>query len=136
MKPTIVGVDLAKSVFEVAVSRRAGKVTERKRLSRSAFEKFFRHLPPATVLLEACGSAHHWARKLHSFGHEVGPDTLLARLHELIEDADSALPDPMRGILGDPLRLAERHRKRGGTGGRLSAADYRRDDGLRGDVGE
>lgn len=71
MKPTTVAVDLAKSVFEVAVSRRAGRVFERKRLSRAAFTLYFRNLQPATVLMEACGSAHHWARELRSFGHDV-----------------------------------------------------------------
>jgi transposase len=71
MKPTTVAVDLAKNVFEVAVSRRAGKVSERKRLCRTAFALYFRKLQPATVLMEACGSAHHWAREFRSFGHDV-----------------------------------------------------------------
>jgi transposase len=66
-----VAVDLAKSVFEVAVSDRPGHVRERRRLSRSRFMPFFAELRPATVLLEACGSSHHWGRRLENLGHTV-----------------------------------------------------------------
>jgi len=68
--PTI-AVDLAKNVFEIAVSRRVGKVHERKRLPRSQFLSFFADREASLVLLEACGSAHYWARKLESLGHRV-----------------------------------------------------------------
>ncbi|MFN7941120.1 MAG: IS110 family transposase [Thermoanaerobaculia bacterium] len=70
-KDTTVAVDLAKSVFEVAVSTRPGSVSQRLRLSRSGLVSFFSTLPPATVLLEACGTAHFWARELERFGHRV-----------------------------------------------------------------
>ena len=70
MKPTI-AVDLAKSVFEVAVSQRPGRVEQRRRLSRRRFLPFFAQQPPATVLLEACSSAHFWARQLRDLGHEA-----------------------------------------------------------------
>jgi transposase len=66
-----IGVDLAKSVFEVAVSTTPGRVQERRRLSRAALTSFFAAHPPAEVLLEACGSAHHWGRELQRFGHTV-----------------------------------------------------------------
>lgn len=66
-----IGVDLAKSVFEVAVSTVPGQVHERRRLSRTAVGPFFAHHPPAEVLLEACGSAHHWGRELQRLGHTV-----------------------------------------------------------------
>ena len=62
MEHTTIAVDLAKSVFQVAVSHRPGRVDEERRLSRDRFLKFFAQHPPATVVLEACGSAHHWAR--------------------------------------------------------------------------
>ena len=71
MEQTIIAVDLAKSVFQVAVSHRPGRVDEERRLSRDRFLTFFAHQPPATVLLEACGSAHYWARQLQPFGHAV-----------------------------------------------------------------
>ncbi len=69
MQSTIIAVDLAKNVLEVAVSRRTGVVAERHRLSRRRFLPFMGEFQPATVLLEACGSAHHWARKLQTLGH-------------------------------------------------------------------
>jgi transposase len=71
MKHTTIAVDLAKSVFEVAVSPQPGRVSERKRLSRTSFCRFFARRRAATVLLEACGSAHHWARHLEGLGHRV-----------------------------------------------------------------
>jgi len=66
-----IGVDLAKTIFEVAVSRVPGQVAERHRLSRARFPRFFAAQPPADVLLEACGSAHYWGRTLQALGHRV-----------------------------------------------------------------
>ncbi len=71
MKHTTIAVDLAKSVFEIAVSDRPGRVSEQHRLSRGAFLRFFVQRPRATVLMEACGSAHHWAREIRKLGHQV-----------------------------------------------------------------
>lgn len=71
MKHTLVAVDIAKNVFEIAVSKQPGAVTERHRLSRTAFVRFFARRQAATVLLEACGSAHHWGRTLQGQGHQV-----------------------------------------------------------------
>jgi transposase len=71
MNTTQIGVDLAKSVFEVAVSHTPGRVHERHRLSRTGFRRFFATCPPAQVLLEACSSAHHWGRELQALGHDV-----------------------------------------------------------------
>lgn len=71
MNTTTVAVDLAKSVFELAVSDGQGRVIERKRLSREAFRKFFVNRPPCRIVMEACGTAHHWARTFRALGHEV-----------------------------------------------------------------
>jgi len=71
MKHTLIAVDLAKDVFEIAVSKRPGTVAERHRLSRRTLLRFFAQRQPATVLLEACGSAHHWARQFQQQGHRV-----------------------------------------------------------------
>jgi transposase len=71
MKNTTIAVDLAKSVFEIAVSDQPGRVSERHRLARTAFLEFFAMRLPATVLMEACGSAHHWGRQIASLGHRV-----------------------------------------------------------------
>lgn len=66
-----IGVDLAKTVFEVAISETPGVVTSRRRLSRAAFPRFLAGQAPAEVLLEACGSAHHWGREAQRLGHQV-----------------------------------------------------------------
>ena len=58
-EPTI-GLDLAKSVFQVHAVDASGGVVLRRQLRRGALEKFFAQLPPCTVGMEACGSAHHW----------------------------------------------------------------------------
>jgi transposase len=71
MNTTQIAVDLAKSVFEVAVSHQPGRVHERHRLSRTRFQRFFATQAPAEVLLEACSSAHHWGRELQALGHRV-----------------------------------------------------------------
>jgi transposase len=71
MEHTTIAVDLAKSVFQVAISHRPGRVDEERRLSRDRFLAFFAQPPPATIVLEACGSAHYWARQLQPFGHSV-----------------------------------------------------------------
>jgi transposase len=71
MEHTTIAVDLAKSVFQIAISRRPGLVDEEHRLSRERFLTFFAQQPPATIVLEACGSAHHWARQLQPLGHAV-----------------------------------------------------------------
>lgn len=68
---TLVAVDLAKTVFQVAISERPGQVSRRPRLPRSQFLTFFAQLPAATVIMEACGSAHYWARRIEGLGHRV-----------------------------------------------------------------
>ncbi len=61
-----VAIDLAKDVFEIVTEGAA-----RQRLSRVRFRAFVAALPPSRVVLEACGSAHHWAREFRARGHEV-----------------------------------------------------------------
>lgn len=71
MNGTQIAVDLAKSVFQVAVSSTPGRVDEEHRLSRARFERFFAEREPSEVLMEACGTAHHWGRELEALGHTV-----------------------------------------------------------------
>jgi transposase len=71
MNTTHIAVDLAKAVFQIAVSHSPGRVAEDHRLSRARFRSFFLHRPPCHVLMEACGSAHHWGRELGTLGHQV-----------------------------------------------------------------
>jgi transposase len=66
-----IAVDLAKSVFEIAVSRFPGRVCQRHRVARSRFHRFFAQRKAAVVLFEACSSAHFWARQLEELGHKV-----------------------------------------------------------------
>jgi transposase len=68
---SIVGLDLAKNVFQVHAVDASGGVVLRRQLRRGALEKFFAQLPPCTVGIEACGSAHHWARVIGGYGHQV-----------------------------------------------------------------
>lgn len=70
-KDTMIGVDLAKSVFQLHAASMAGQPMFRKKLSRQSFGKFMAQQPPAVVVMEACGSAHYWAREMMRLGHEV-----------------------------------------------------------------
>jgi transposase len=69
MENTTIAVDLTKSVFEVAVSERPGQVHERQRLSRERFQRWLAERAPATIVMEACASVHHWARRAQGCGH-------------------------------------------------------------------
>lgn len=71
MKITTIGVDLAKTVFQVHGVDERGKAVLRKQLRREQMVEFFARLPPCLVGMEACGSAHHWARVLQGQGHSV-----------------------------------------------------------------
>ena len=71
MKVTTVGLDLAKNVFQIHAVDERGKLVVRKQLRRDQMAVFFAKLPPCLVGMEACASAHHWARKLQVFGHTV-----------------------------------------------------------------
>ena len=70
-KISTIGVDLAKNVFQVHGVDASGTVVLRRQLRRGAVEKFFAQLPPCLVGMEACGSAHHWARVIGRYAHEV-----------------------------------------------------------------
>ena len=71
MKITTIGIDLAKNVFQVHGVDERGKMVLRKQLKRKDVTSFFANLPPCLIGMEACGSAHHWARELTKFGHTV-----------------------------------------------------------------
>lgn len=71
MKTIMIGLDLAKSVFQVHGIDDVGQVVLRRRLRRGQVLGFFAKLAPAVVGLEACGGAHYWARQLSALGHEI-----------------------------------------------------------------
>jgi transposase len=68
---SMIGLDIAKYVFEVHGRGASGEVVLRRRLKRAQVGEFFAALPKAVIGMEACGSAHHWARRLERLGHEV-----------------------------------------------------------------
>jgi hypothetical protein len=68
---TTVGLDLAKHVFQVHGVDASGRVVIAKAIRRNKLLEFFASLPPCLVGLEACGSAHHWARELIRLGHDA-----------------------------------------------------------------
>jgi transposase len=66
---TLVAVDLAKTVFQVAFSNHPGQVSKNRRLPRTQFAELLGQLPESTIVMEACGSAHFWARRMQALGH-------------------------------------------------------------------
>lgn len=71
MQITTVGIDLAKNVFQVHSVNEFGKTALKKQIRRDQMATFFVNLPPCLIGMEACGGAHHWARKLQAMGHTV-----------------------------------------------------------------
>jgi transposase len=70
-KFSIVGLDLAKQVFQAHGADSSGAVVLRKRLRRDQVLTFFATLPPCTVAMEACAGGHYWSREIAKFGHIV-----------------------------------------------------------------
>jgi transposase len=68
---TTIGLDIAKSVFQVHGVDAAGQVVIRRQLKRRYVLTFFEKLPPCLVGIEACASSHHWSRELQALGHTV-----------------------------------------------------------------
>lgn len=66
-----IGVDLAKNFFQIHAIEREGAPALSRKLPRKKFLEFFRNIEPTRVGMEACGSAHYWARELRALGHEV-----------------------------------------------------------------
>jgi transposase len=88
-----IGLDIAKSVFQVHGVDDVGTVVIRKRVSRSKMLEFFADLPPCLVGIEACPAAHHWGRELQALGHTVKlmpPSYVKAYLKRSKNDANDA----------------------------------------------
>src|SRR3974377_1573945 len=71
MQVTTIGLDIAKNVFQVHGIDAKEKVVVRKQLRRSQVIAFFKALPPCLIGMEACATAHYWARELRKLGHKV-----------------------------------------------------------------
>jgi transposase len=88
-----IGLDIAKSVFQVHGVDVDGAVVVRKRIGRSKMLEFFADLSPCLIGIEACPSAHHWARELQLLGHTVKlmpPSYVKAYLKRSKNDANDA----------------------------------------------
>jgi hypothetical protein len=88
-----IGLDIAKSVFQIHSVEIDGAVVIRKRVSRAKVLEFLAALPPCLVGIEACPSAHHWSRKLQILGHTVKlmpPSYVKAYLKRSKNDANDA----------------------------------------------
>jgi transposase len=68
---TAIAVDVAKSVFQVGISDRPGRVRKEERLQRAQLLPFLAAQPASTVVMEACGSSQYWARRIEALGHRV-----------------------------------------------------------------
>ena len=68
---SIIGLDLAKNVFQVHGACSDGSVAFRRKLPRAKVLSFFAAQPPCRVAMEACASSHHWGREISALGHEV-----------------------------------------------------------------
>jgi transposase len=71
MQISTIGLDIAKNVFQVHGIDAAEKVVVRKRLRRRQVLEFFKAVPPCLIGMEACATAHYWARELTKLGHRV-----------------------------------------------------------------
>jgi transposase len=90
---SIIGLDIAKSVFQARGVDVDGAMVIRRRVSRAKILEFFAGLPPCLVGIEACPTAHHWSRKLQVFGHTVRlmpPNYVKAYLKRSKNDANDA----------------------------------------------
>lgn len=69
-KDRMIGVDLAKHVFQVHGALMSVQILFRKKLTRQRFEHFMAQHKPCVVVMEACGNSHYWAREMARLGHE------------------------------------------------------------------
>src|SRR6476660_5215635 len=127
-KVSTIGLDIAKSVFQVHGVDVAGAVVIRKRVSRAKVLEYFGELPPCLVGSEACPSAHHWGRELQALGHMVRlipPSYVKAYLKRSKNDANDAAaicearfclgPDPRRALGPTAIPAASTGRTRDRT---------------------
>ncbi len=126
-----VGLDLAKHIFQLHGADSAGAVVFRKKLRRGQVLSFLATLPPCTVAMEACGSAHYWGREIAKLGHTVrliSPayvKPFVKRQKNDAADAEAICEAARRGaglgVPGRDRRLREPHRQ---APARRKAASY------------
>jgi hypothetical protein len=127
---TRVGLDLAKNAFHVHGVAAKGEIVVVRKLTRGRLVRFFADLPPCMVAMEACSSAHHWARQLMAYRARAGADTLTGfqalsvGSHHLVGALDLSLAFWREFLLPSPSRSSGRDRGR--RIGRLSSSARRR----------
>jgi transposase len=125
MESRTIAVDIAKNVFQIAISPRPGKIEKEARVSRAKFLDFMARQKSARVILESCGSAHHWGRELRKLDHDpvllpvrhvapyrVGNKTDRADTHAMLEACrnEQIRPVPIKSI--EQQALISLHRLR------------------------
>ena len=70
-KTSVIGLDLAKNVFQLHGVNTGGEIVVKKQLKRSQLHQFFAKLEPCLIGMEACGGSHYWSRELTRLGHTV-----------------------------------------------------------------
>ena len=100
MEITTVGLDIAKRVFQLHGVDAAGKAVLRRKLQRSEVLAFFKALPPCLVGIEACGTAHYWAREIRELGHEIDAALIRGALCQARQNRCGRRRGDLRG--GDP----------------------------------
>ena len=71
MKVTLLGIDIAKSIFQLCGADKSGRTILKKSVYRAELLKVISQIPPCIIAMEACATSHYWARQFQSFGHEV-----------------------------------------------------------------
>ena len=71
MDIAVIGLDIAKRIFQAHGADASGEAVLRRKLQRPEVLRFFASLPRCLVSIEACGTAHHWAREIKALGHRV-----------------------------------------------------------------
>jgi hypothetical protein len=107
MNTTTIGIDVAKSAFQVSQAARSGQIVERKRLSRAQFQRFLAQQPPAEIVMGACATAHDWARRAHEHGHDVALLPAMRKYSQRRSKGERpAKINQHPALLGSPLRPA------------------------------
>ena len=105
-----IGLDLAKNVFQLHGVDADGNVALRKKLRRGAVLGFLRSLPPCLVGMEACATAHYWARAIQLLGHEVRlmPPSYVKAYVSYGDGLVRQCPRPQRVSVRSPVRSLPR----------------------------
>ena len=125
---TIIGIDLAKRVFQLHGARDDGSVVFRKKLSRGQVLVFFAQQPNCVVAMEACATAHGWGRELEKLGHSVRlippvyVKPFVKRQENDAADAEAIVEAALRPVMSQTFALPVRLPMLQSTGGRSESA--------------